>query len=93
MSMTPEERESLSAMQQMMARIDERTVSTDKKVDSLCANYVTRDEFQPVKNIAFGLVGIMMITMILALAGLVLKHEPNASASPTHNRQTRSVQP
>lgn len=90
--MTPEERETLSSMQQMMARIDERTVATDKKIDVLCANYVTHEEFRPVKAVAFGLVGLMMFSMVLALAGLVLKTEPKVHAMPTPTH-IRSVQP
>lgn len=35
-------------------------------------NYVTHEEFQPVKNLVYGLVGLILTSVILALVALVI---------------------
>ena len=39
----------------------------------LKADYVTRDEFSPIKSIVYGLVGIVLTSVIGALVALVVK--------------------
>ena len=40
-----------------------------KKLDS---NYVTKVEFEPVKKIVYGLIAIILITVVGAIIGLVV---------------------
>ncbi len=35
--------------------------------------YVTRQEFQPIKNIVYGMVGIILMSVIGALLALILR--------------------
>ena len=62
----------------MLARIDERTKLLLEKVNGLeqliVTQYVTKDEFQPVKSVTFGLVSVICIGVLGALVALVLKH-------------------
>lgn len=65
----------------LLARIDERTKNTDNTVhrieEMVTKNYVTQQEFKPVKALVFGAVGIMLATIIgaiIALVVLVPKH-------------------
>ena len=37
------------------------------------ADYVTREEFSPIKNIVYGLVGIILTSVIGALVALVIQ--------------------
>ena len=47
---------------------------TDIK-ETLKTNYVTRDEFTPVKSIVYGMVGIILIAVFGALIALVVKQQ------------------
>jgi len=44
-----------------------------KEIQSLKNSYVTKAEFQPVKNIAYGLVGTILLSVAGALLALVFK--------------------
>ena len=52
-----------------------KTVKEDVKdiKDKLEKDYVTQDQFTPVKNIAYGLVSTILLAVIGALVALVLK--------------------
>lgn len=52
-----------------------KTVKDDVREikDKLEKDYVTEDEFTPVKNIAYGLVSTILLAVIGALVALVLK--------------------
>ena len=50
----------------MLARIDERTRNLDSR-------YVQRNEFVPVQRIVYGLVSIMVISVIVAVLKLVIQ--------------------
>lgn len=41
--------------------------------DRLKENYVTRAEFDPIKKIVYGVVGIILTTVIVALLAFVIK--------------------
>ena len=73
--------------EQLLARIDERTARTERDVTDLraemrkglsdlkgeaVANFVTRQEFQPVRAIVYGMVGVMMLAVLGALLALVV---------------------
>lgn len=67
----------------ILARIDERTRSTQKGMEALSgevkelkagleSKFVTQEEFKPVKSIAYGLVKIILTVVVLGLLGLVI---------------------
>ena len=73
--------------EQLLARIDERTARTERDVTDLrvemrkglselksesISNFVTRQEFQPVRAIVYGMVGVMMLAVLGALLALVV---------------------
>ena len=44
----------------------------EKSIDDIKESYVTKDEFNPVKSIAYGMVSIVLVTVIGALLSLVI---------------------
>lgn len=40
--------------------------------DTLKGSYVTKDEFEPVKRIVYGLVGLILVSVVGAVMGLVI---------------------
>lgn len=62
---------------QLLGRIDERTRGINDRLDKLeikiDKNFVTRAEFTPVRNIAYGLVSVTVLTVLGAILALVLK--------------------
>jgi len=59
----------------LLARIDERTRHVESAIAALTLEideYVTRVEFQPVKLIVFGLVGLILSGVFAAIITLVL---------------------
>lgn len=60
----------------VLARIDERTKTTEEKIthieEKLDSNYVTKDEFRPVKQLVYGFVGVVLLAVVGALVALVI---------------------
>lgn len=61
----------------LLARIDERTGKLDADVEeiksTLQRDYVTAAEFEPVKRLAYGIVGVMLTSLMLAILALILE--------------------
>ena len=61
----------------LLAVLDERTKAIQQSVKDIQAqlanSYVTRQEFEPVKRIVYGMVGVILVTVVGALLVLVLK--------------------
>lgn len=53
----------------LLARIDERV----KHIEHMVAEFVRRHEFKPVQMIAFGMVALMLSSLIAAIVAQVLK--------------------
>jgi len=47
--------------------------SMTKIVETLDKNYVTRTEFDPIKRIVYGMVGLILVTVFLALLTIIVK--------------------
>lgn len=59
-----------------IARIDERTVRMAQDMadvkTTLQQDYVTQDQFEPVKKLVYGLVSLILITVVGAILALVI---------------------
>ena len=60
----------------LLARIDERTIATSNAVleikSKMETHYVTQNEFRPVKSIVYGLVGLILTSVVIALIAMVV---------------------
>lgn len=52
-----------------MTNVERRVESIEKKIDE---DYVTQDQFAPVRTIVFGLVGLILTAVVGGLVGLVI---------------------
>lgn len=61
----------------LLARIDERTKRLEEDMvglkDQLTSRFVTKDEFAPVKTIAYTLVSVVCLGVLAAVVSLVIK--------------------
>ena len=61
---------------ELLYRIDERTKQFEKDLEEVKSlinnNYITRAEFIPVRNIVYGLVGLILTAVTTALITLVV---------------------
>ena len=57
---------------EMIVRIDERTNQMLNEMKTMRDVMVTRAEFSPVKALVYGLVGIIMSSVIIAIVSIVL---------------------
>lgn len=57
---------------ELLVRIDERTNVLLSEIRTIKATTVTRAEFGPVKAVVYGMVALIMTTVIIALVSLVL---------------------
>lgn len=60
----------------LLIRIDENVKSLVKQGDEFKAIYVTRDEFLPVQSIAYGMVGVILITVLGVLLRQIFIKKP-----------------
>lgn len=70
--MTVEERKLLEAV----ARHDERLAHVEGQQKLLPRCYVTRAEFQPVKLITFGMIGVVAVLVLGAVVNLAIRGAP-----------------
>lgn len=66
-------------LKDLVSRIDERTTAMKNAVDSIRADiqslenrFVTKDQFEPVKTIVYGLVGVVLMAVATAIVALVI---------------------
>ncbi len=59
----------LAVLTEQVRSIDETVRDIKKKIES---DYVTQDQFNPVKSIVYGLVGLLLTSVVGALLGLVI---------------------
>ena len=59
----------LAVIQTDLTYIKEKLNAVDTKVSS---GYVTKEQFEPVRNIVYGLVGLILIAVVGALVALVV---------------------
>jgi len=59
-------------------RLDEKVTNIKETVDKIdCKlekDYVTKDEFDPIKKIVYGMVGTILLAVIVALLALVIRN-------------------
>lgn len=41
--------------------------------DSVVTSYVTKDQFEPIKRVVYGLVGLILTSVVIAVVTLVLR--------------------
>lgn len=58
--------------QKLISDVDYIKHKVDLIEGNLESNYVTIDQFTPVKNIVYGLVGLILSTVFVALIGLII---------------------
>lgn len=63
----------LAVMQNDLTYIKEKLNAVDNKVSS---HYVSKEEFEPVKNIVYGLVTLILVAVVGALIALVVGARP-----------------
>jgi hypothetical protein len=65
-----------STQREMLIRIDERTKSLIKRFDDFekkqSDDFVTRIEFEPIKRLVYGVVGLVLTGFVLAIIALVI---------------------
>lgn len=63
------------SVQTQVAVIAERTINIAKDVSdiksTLTQDYVTQDQFEPVKKIVYGLVGLILVAVVGAVLALI----------------------
>jgi len=63
----------LAVMQTDLTYIKEKLNAVDSKVSS---SYVSKEEFEPIKKIVYGLVSLILIAVVGALVALVIGAKP-----------------
>ena len=59
----------LAVIQTDLTYIKEKLNAVDNKVSS---NYVSKEEFEPIKNIVYGLVSLILVAVVGALVAIVV---------------------
>lgn len=53
-----------------VSSIKEKVFSIESKLEK---NYVTREEFEPIKKIVYGLVALILSSVVIALGSLIIQ--------------------
>ena len=57
----------------LLIRIDEKVKIIIDEMDSMKSNYVTKEEFTPVKKLVYGQAAIVLVAVVSALASVIIK--------------------
>lgn len=63
----------LAVIQTDLTYIKEKLNAVDNKVSS---HYVSKEEFEPIKKIVYGMVGLILVAVVGALVALVVGAKP-----------------
>ena len=63
----------LTELNNLTKLVERDRSDTNKRLDKIEAKLVTRAEFEPVKSIVYGLVGLVLTSVIVALLALVIR--------------------
>ena len=74
METTMEELKQLLSDHDLIVRIDERTAALGVTMEDVKKNYVTKEEFNPVKKLIYGLVALVLSGVVGAIIGLVINN-------------------
>lgn len=69
----PSDETKLAVIQTDLTYIKEKLNAVDNKVSS---HYVSKEEFEPIKKIVYGLVSLILIAVVGALVALVVGAKP-----------------
>jgi len=76
--MEREQVEKRHSYDEVLGRLDERTKLLMAAVEEiklkLASAYVTQEEFKPIKTIVYGLVGLVLTGVFVALLDIVVRH-------------------
>lgn len=78
-------RTQLAVITNDLGYIKEKLNAVDYKVSN---HYITKEEFEPVKKIVYGLVSLILVAVVGALIALVVQAKPTSTVS----NQTRTAQ-
>ena len=67
------EKTEIAVMSNDIGYIKSTIVQMDKKFDNLANQFVTRNEFNPVRNIVYGAVSLILTAALIALLTLIFK--------------------
>lgn len=70
--MTPSSKENvqIAVLQNDMSYVKDKLDSIDNKVSS---HYVSKEEFEPVKKLVYGVVGLILVAFVGGVVSLVVK--------------------
>ncbi len=60
----------IAVVEQDIKYIKEKINAVDEKISK---HYVTKEEFDPIKNIVYGVVSLILIAVVGALIGLIIQ--------------------
>lgn len=60
-------------VKELLIRLDERTKNIQQSMNLLPQNYVQKQEFLPVRNVVYGFVSLILVTIVGAILALILK--------------------
>lgn len=60
----------IALIQQDISYMKDKLDNVDQKIST---HYVSRDEFEPIKRIVYGMVGLILIAVVGALVSLVIR--------------------
>lgn len=63
----------LAVMQTDLTYIKEKLNAVDTKVST---HYISKEEFEPIKKIVYGMVGLILVAVVGALVALVVGAKP-----------------
>ncbi len=64
---------SIESTKELLIRIDERTMGILSEMNSIKNGYVRKEEFNPVQKIVYGLVGVILISVMGGILAIILR--------------------
>lgn len=64
---------SIESTRELLIRIDERTMGIMTEMVNVKNGYVRKEEFNPVQKIVYGLVGVILISVMGGILAIILR--------------------
>ena len=63
----------IAIIQTDIGYIKGKTEEINKKMDTVTSQFVSQTEFNPIKRLVYGLVGLILIAVVTAIFGMILQ--------------------
>ncbi len=79
-----------NSINEVKTSLDNTKIDFSKALENVKKDNITREEFNPIRNIVYGFVGMILVAVVSAMIYLVVKHDFNNQNQQNQNQSNQN---